>query len=275
MQASKKSVLDSNIKLKKSLGQNFLTEKNIVNKIVNTANVDDSTIIFEIGPGIGALTQVMLESAHKVIAIEIDQRLIPILKTKFEGPNFELINEDFLKIKNEDLENFVKQGYKIKVVANLPYYITSAIITKILLTMPFIDEIYIMVQKEVAQRISASYKTKQYNSLSVLCQSLSDVKYEFTVSKTVFEPVPKVDSAIISLKRKECDIDILNFEIFVQNCFKQKRKTLINNLNAAYSIEKEKLISFLENLNIDSKIRAEHISVKSFENLYNEFICKF
>lgn len=273
-QANIHTIKASKIELKKSLGQNFLTDVNIVRKIVNTANVDKDTSVIEIGPGIGALTEILLEDANDVTAVEIDQRLIPILEQTFAEQNFQVVNIDFLKTTATELEELVQKD-KVKVVANLPYYITTAIITKILLEMPFIDELYIMVQKEVAERIAADAKTKKYNSLSVFCQTISDVKYEFTVKKTVFDPVPKIDSAIISFKRKAIDVDIAAFEIFVQNAFKQKRKTIVNNLNAAYGISKEDLIVFLEANNYKKTLRSEEITVEEFKVFYEKFIEKF
>ncbi len=273
-QANIHTIKASKIELKKSLGQNFLTDVNIVRKIVNTANVDKDTSVIEIGPGIGALTEILLEDANDVTAVEIDQRLIPILEQAFAEQNFQVVNIDFLKTTASELKELVQKD-KVKVVANLPYYITTAIITKILLEMPFIDELYIMVQKEVAERIAASAKTKKYNSLSVFCQTISDVKYEFTVKKTVFDPVPKIDSAIISFKRKAIDVDIAAFEIFVQNAFKQKRKTIVNNLNAAYGISKEDLIIFLEANNYKKTLRSEEITVEEFKVFYEKFVEKF
>ncbi len=273
-QANIHTIKASKIELKKSLGQNFLTDVNIVRKIVNTANIDKDTSVIEIGPGIGALTEILLEDANDVTAVEIDQRLIPILEQTFAGQNFQVVNIDFLKTTVDDLKSLVQKD-KVKVVANLPYYITTAIITKILLEMPFIDELYIMVQKEVAERIAADSKTKKYNSLSVFCQTISDVKYEFTVKKTVFDPVPKIDSAIISFKRKAIEVDIAKFEIFVQNAFKQKRKTVVNNLNAAYDISKEELIMFLIENGYKKTLRSEEISVDEFKVFYEKFMLQF
>ncbi len=273
-QANIHTIKASNLELKKSLGQNFLTDENVVRKIVKTANVDNNTTVIEIGPGLGALTEILLEEAQNVLAVELDNRLIPILTDLFKDNNFDIIHNDFLKITKEDLNPYLN-GDKIKVVANLPYYITTAIITKILLEFPFIDELYIMVQKEVAERIAASPKTKKYNSLSVFCQTISDVNYEFTVKKTVFDPVPKIDSAIISFKRKNIDVDIYNFEKFVQNCFVQKRKTWVNNINAAYKIDKETLGNYLIELGYKPTLRSEEVSVEEFKELYNSFKERF
>lgn len=273
-QANIHTIKDTKLELKKSLGQNFLTDVNVVKKIVQTANLDENTTVIEIGPGIGALTEFMLKEANNVLAIEIDQRLVPILTELFEGQNFNIINKDFLEVDETILKPYIR-GNKVKVVANLPYYITTAIITKILLEFEFIDELYIMVQKEVAERITAVPKTKKYNSLSVFCQTITDVNYEFTVKKTVFDPVPKIDSAIISFKRKKYDINILEFENFVQNCFVQKRKTWLNNINQAYKIPKEELIQFLIDNNLSQNLRSEEISVENFQKLFIIFKEKF
>lgn len=268
--ANKHEIANSKVRLKKSLGQNFLTERNIVEKIVKTANVDSETNVIEIGPGIGALTELLIDQSKFTTAVEIDDELIPVLTESFgDYDNFELKHIDFLKT---DASQFDTHGATTtKVVANLPYYITTAIITKILNEMDYVDEIYIMVQKEVAERISASPKSKQYGSLSVYCQLLCEVNYEFTVKRTVFMPPPNVDSAIISLKRKDLTIDIKSIEKFVQNAFKQKRKTLVNNLNKAYGIDKPTLTEFLQDLGYKPSVRAEEISPEQYIELRNKF----
>ncbi len=272
--ANKQEIVDSKVRLKKSLGQNFLTEKNIVEKIVNTANVDKNTNVIEIGPGIGALTQLLIEQSGYVTAVEIDDELIPVLTDSFgHNENFELKHIDFLKA---DVRDFNTHDLPTtKVVANLPYYITTAIITKILNQFEFVDEIYIMVQKEVAERISAEPKNREYGSLSVFCQLMCEVNYEFTVKRTVFMPPPNVDSAIISLKRKDLDVDVKKIEKFVQNCFKQKRKTLVNNLNKAYGINKNDLNEFLAANDLKPSARAEEISPEKYIDLQAKFAMEF
>lgn len=268
--ANKHEIKDSKVRLKKSLGQNFLTEKNIVEKIVRTANVDQDTNVIEIGPGIGALTELLIAQSKFTTAVEIDDELIPVLTESFgHHQNFELKHIDFLKTAADQFETH--GAATTKVVANLPYYITTAIITKILNEMDYVDEIYIMVQKEVAERISASPKSKQYGSLSVYCQLLCEVNYEFTVKRTVFMPPPNVDSAIISLKRKDLNCDIVAIEKFVQNAFKQKRKTLVNNLNKAYGIAKPELTEWLEQKGFKPSVRAEEISPEQYIKLQAEF----
>ena len=258
------------IRLKKSLGQNFLTDKNIVNKIIGRADLDKETTVIEIGPGGGAMTEYLTQEAGQVIAIEIDQRLLNNLNKNYASDDFTLINEDFLNITSEDLLPLIKHK-KVKVCANLPYYITTAIICKILLEMEFIDELYIMVQKEVGLRLTASERTKPYNSLSVFCQTICEVEYEFTVSRNVFTPVPNVDSAIVSFKRKPNVGDIAEFEDFVRKCFKQKRKILVNNLNAAYGFDKTRIIAFIESIGLTGNARSEEISVESFRILHDKF----
>lgn len=268
--ANKKEIAESKVRLKKSLGQNFLTERNIVEKIVRTADVDKDTNVIEIGPGIGALTELLIEQSLFTTAVEIDRELIPVLTESFGSyDNFELKHIDFLQTEASEFDTH--GASKTKVVANLPYYITTAIITKILNEMDFVDEIYIMVQKEVAERITASPKSKQYGSLSVYCQLLCDVNYEFTVKRTVFMPPPNVDSAIISLKRKDIECDIVAVEKFVKNAFKQKRKTLVNNLNKAYGVSKPELTQFLEQLGYKASVRAEEISPEQYIELQAKF----
>ena len=269
-QASYVSIKKSKVKLKKSLGQNFLKEQFIVEEIIEVANIDKETTVIEIGPGIGALTQGLIVEAGQIIAIEIDKRLINILTEKFQEDNFELLNMDFLDIDQKKFKDKIKYK-KVKVVANLPYYITTPIIMKILIDMLYIDEIYIMVQKEVAQRICAKNKTKQYGSLSVFCQTISTPKLEFVVKKECFEPEPKIDSAIISFKRKENDVNINEFSKFLQNCFVQKRKTLVNCLNQSYKIEKKILIEFLEKQGLKETTRAEEIENIKYIDLFNQF----
>ncbi len=268
--ANKNEIAASKVRLKKSLGQNFLTERNIVEKIVRTADVDQDTNVIEIGPGIGALTELLIDQSKFTTAVEIDRELIPVLTESFgHHDNFELKHIDFLET---DASQFETHGAsKTKVVANLPYYITTAIITKILNEMDYVDEIYIMVQKEVADRITASPKSKQYGSLSVYCQLLCEVNYEFTVKRTVFMPPPNVDSAIISLKRKDLECDIIAVEKFVKNAFKQKRKTLVNNLNKAYGIEKTVVTDFLTGLGYKASVRAEEISPEQYIELQAKF----
>ncbi len=262
-------------KTKKSLGQNFLQEQSIINKIIATANITEEQNILEIGPGQGALTTKMLKSANKVLAVEIDQRLIQYLKDKYsEYDNFELINKDFLQTSKEDFEYILDKP--IKMVANLPYYITTPIILKTLMEYDFIDEIYIMIQKEVALRFSSEYKKKTYGSISVFLQSIAEVKYEFDVKNTYFKPVPKVDSAVLSIKRKNIKaFDYEKYETFLKACFLQKRKLLSNNLSSFYKADKNIIVDFLNSQGYEKNIRPEEIKVNEYLKLYEEFYKNF
>lgn len=254
----------SNIKLKKSLGQNFLQDNNIIDKIINVTDIKDKTVL-EIGPGDGALSSKLIKQVNNLICIELDNQLIPLLEDKFKDyDNFNLIHQDFLKV---DPLTFKKYN-NIKVIANLPYYITSKIINKILIEYPNVDQLVVMVQKEVGLRLTSKPNNKTYGSLSVFVQTLCDVKYEFSVSKNVFKPVPKVDSAIISFKKKEIDIDVKDYTFFLKTCFMQKRKTLLNNLSKGYSVDKDTLLTFLEQYSITNNTRAEQLSVEEFLTLY-------
>ena len=272
-QASKEAISLSNVKLKKSLGQNFLKDFNLIKKIVGLVDIQKETSIIEIGPGIGALTEELVSNFNQVIVIEIDERLIPVLSTKFED-KIEIINQDFLKIDVNNLKEKLLYN-KIKVIANIPYYITTPIIMKILNEMQYVDEIIIMVQKELAQRICANYKTKQYNSLSVFCQTISDVNIEMIIKKESFVPMPKIDSAILRFKPKKQEIDRQQYSEFLQACFVQKRKTLVNCLNQVYKIDKKELESFLLKHGFKINIRAEEILIDEYLFLYYEFKKEF
>lgn len=272
-QASKEAVIAANIKLKKSLGQNFLKDFNLIKKIVSLVKKEENISIIEIGPGIGALTEELITNFEQVIVIEIDQRLIPILEDKFND-KIEIINEDFLQIDINLLKKKIKND-NIKVIANIPYYITTPIIMRILNEMKFVNEIIIMVQKELAERICAKEKTKQYNSLSVFCQTISDANIEMIIKKESFVPMPKIDSAILRFKPKELDIDRNDYSKFLQACFVQKRKTLVNCLNQVYKIDKKDLELFLEKNDIKINIRAEEIAIKEYLFLYYQFKNEF
>lgn len=267
--------MNETFKTKKSLGQNFLSDKNIINKIIQKANVTKLDNVLEIGPGLGSLTEILVEKANRVQVIELDDRLIPILEEKYQNyTNFKILHMDFLRTTLEDLTFILDDQKKLKVVANLPYYITTPIIIKILLEYKNIDEIYIMIQKEVAERFTSSYKKKKYGSITVFLQTISDVKYEFTVPKTVFKPRPKIDSAIVSFQRKKLDsdqFDFVDFEKFLKACFMQKRKTLINNLAKSYNIDKEKILSVLKDNGYHNLTRAEEITPVEYSRLYKNW----
>jgi 16S rRNA (adenine1518-N6/adenine1519-N6)-dimethyltransferase len=248
---------------KKKFGQNFIRDKNLLKKIVESANIKNQVVI-EIGPGEGALTQFLVLEAKQLIAYEIDTNLVEklnIIKQKHE--NFEFFIQDFLTV---DITCFQTP---IHVVGNIPYNITSPIIFH-LLPHPHVLSMTFMVQKEVAERITSKPALKTYNALSVILQSQYDITYVMTVSKKMFYPIPKIDSAVIRLKRKETTYDADFFE-FVKACFKQKRKTLSNNLFEFLKLSKTNVDALLQSLHFESTIRAEHISVNEFQILYDAF----
>lgn len=257
-------------KFTKSLGQNFLINESILDEIVESANISDDDVVLEIGTGIGTLTSKLCERAKKVIAVEIDKNLLPILQeTLSDFDNITIINKDILKIDiNEELTN-LGINQKIKVVANLPYYITTPIIMKILEEKVNIDCMVLMLQKEVANRINATTSTKDYGSLSIAVQYYCDTDIVCKVPKNSFIPEPNVDSLVIKLsvneKRK---VDIEDEDLFfkiVRGSFSKRRKTILNSL-AGYEnlVDKEKIEKILEKANIDTKRRGETLSIYEF-----------
>lgn len=269
-QASKEAINKSKHQFKKSLGQNFLQNHHIVKKIADLINNDVDGII-EIGPGIGALTQELLKLAKPTLCVELDDNLIDKLNHQFaDNVNFSLMHMDCLKLNETIINNHfgIKQ---LALVANIPYYITSAIITMYIEKLTTVKTAILMVQKEVAKRICATPKQKAYGSLSVFCQTFCDVKLEFLVKKENFYPQPKVDSAIIQLIKHDVDIDKELYSQFLQACFHQKRKTLVNNLVHATKLEKQKIITFLESYHICITARAEELEVHEFIQLFDGY----
>jgi 16S rRNA (adenine1518-N6/adenine1519-N6)-dimethyltransferase len=261
---------------KKSLGQNFLIDPNVLSRIVDHANVTDKTGVIEIGPGIGALTEQLARRAKKVVAFEIDQRLLPILnETLAPYPNVSIIHQDVLEANlKEAVKEYFSDCEEIMVVANLPYYVTTPIIMKLLEDQLPLKGIVVMLQKEVADRISAKPSTKEYGSLSIAIQFYTDAKTVMTVPKTVFVPQPNVDSAIIRLLVRDQPIVELNNESFffkiVRASFAQRRKTLLNNLVHFLPNGKELkpvIEETLTKIEIDGKRRGESLSIEEFAKL--------
>ena len=260
-----------NLRAKKGYGQNFLIDENILNKIINTSGVTKDDGVIEIGPGIGALTEQLLINSKKVMAFEIDSDMISILNNELkEYSNLRIVNEDFLKVSSIDNDYF-KDCNRIIVVSNLPYYITTPLISKLLLGFEDISEMYLMVQKEVGQRLSGKPKTKDYNALSVFMEYKSNTKIEFSVPRNCFIPAPNVDSVVISVKRVQSNLEVNNephFLKFVQAIFNQKRKTLINNLINSYSFSKDEIKEILIKLNHNESVRSEELSLNQIHELY-------
>ena len=259
---------------KKSLGQNFLIDSNILNRIVDGAGVDKTVGVIEIGPGIGSLTEALAKKAKKVISFEIDGRLLPILaETLADYNNVEIINNDILKV---DVDNIIAEKMsdcdKIMVVANLPYYITTPILTHLIENTEKIDGYVVMMQREVANRLNAKVGTKDYNSLTILLNYYTDVEYLFTVPKKVFVPAPNVESAVVKImtkEKKEFEVDQKFFK-FVRSCFVQRRKTLLNNLISSYGKDKKQdLQASCFDSEIEATRRSETLTLTEFYNLYN------
>lgn len=262
------------LSVKKSFGQNFLIDENILRKIVNVSKITKEDGVIEIGPGIGALTEHLLINAKKVLAYEIDTRMIEVLETELKDyDNLKIINEDVLKIDQVYDENYFKECKRVVIVSNLPYYITTPIISKLLLNEPKIEEMYLLVQKEVGLRLSGKPKTKDYNALSVFMAYLSECRVEFDVSRNCFLPAPNVNSVVISIKRIEREITVNNeshFLQFIQNIFIQRRKTFVNNLSKAYKIDKEKVMDILRRNGYKESLRSEELSLEEIYKLYKE-----
>ena len=267
-----------NILANKKLGQNFLIDEYVVNEIVNIANVSKNDLIIEIGPGIGTLTKSLLEKAGKVISIEIDKKMLNILNDRFLlYKNFELINQDILQINLNELitKNINSKITNCKIVANLPYYITTPIIVKLLEEKLDVQNITIMVQKEVAERLTAIPGEKNTSSISHMIYYFADSEIALEVPKTCFIPSPNVDSAIINLNfLNEPRVKINNEKEFfklIQTAFSQKRKTLVNSLlnNNIFS-SREEAENAISSINLDVKVRPENLSIYDFANLYNK-----
>lgn len=267
-----------------SLGQNFLVDRNIIEKIIDAAELTQETLVIEVGPGMGALTQLAAEKAGKVIAVEIDRHLIPVLNEVL-GPieNVEIINRDILKTDINELivaerKNFSDSGRELKrvvILGNLPYYITTPIIMGILEKEVDMDTMVIMMQKEVADRIVATPGGKTYGALSIACQFFCETNYVTTVPRTVFQPQPKVDSAVLRLDRRKdlpWDIGAGGRELFfkvVRAGFNMRRKTLLNALSAM-GIDKTDLKNILKSVEIDPSRRAETLSIQEFARISNK-----
>src|SRR6056297_128581 len=263
-----------NVRFSKSLGQNFIINNFIIDEIIRRGDISEEDSILEIGPGIGVLTQALAETAHQVIAVELDNKLIPILnETLEEYDNVEIIHNDILKI-DVGLMIEEKMEKPTKVVANLPYYITTPIIMKLIEDVSGIEEIIVMVQKEVAERMVSEPGTKDYGSLSVAVQYYCDAMIILDVPRDNFMPAPNVDSAVIRLIVKDKPtVDVLDQDFFfkiIKGAFALRRKTLINSLSkSAIGIDKDLLKKILEDMNIDLRIRGEKLDINDFAELSN------
>lgn len=255
----------------KKYGQNFLINDHVLETISNTLK-DKYQNVIEIGPGLGSLTRYLVDTYNKVLAFEIDPKMVEILKDTINNNNFTVVEKDILKVNIEkEITNYF-DNKEICLIANLPYYITTPIMLKVLEEAPSIKSMVIMIQKEVADRFLGKPNTKDYNSLSVLIQTYMDVSKVIDVSKNSFYPAPEVTSTVIQLTRKtKPDFVIDNEELFLKInrlMFKQRRKTIVNNLKDIYN--KDDIINILKNLDISETARSESLSVEQIINFANE-----
>ena len=270
-----KSILNKyGLKANKRFGQNFLVDDNILNNIVEVSNIKQNELIIEIGPGLGNLTNYILSNPTYSLLIEVDNNMIKVINDRFKDyDNYTLISQDILKVNidEEILKIEEKNNIKftnVKVVANLPYYITTPIIFKLLQDSKRISEVIVMVQKEVAQRMVAQSNTKDYGILTLMVQYLSAASIAFLVPKESFIPDPNVTSAIIVLKKNK-KYKVKNEEVFIKlvHCaFAQRRKTMINSLFSTNfkNLSKEELNILFEKLDIDKNVRAEQLDINDF-----------
>lgn len=272
-----KTLKEKKLYAKKQYGQNFLIDKNVLNKIISISNVTKEDTVIEIGPGMGCLTEFLCLNAKKVICYEIDKDMVNILNNSIvkQYDNVSIINNDFLK---EDLSiyNNEEKCTNIKVVANLPYYITTPIIFK-LLSETKISQFTFMVQKEVGERLTGKPNTKDYNALSVVMQLKTDSKLVAKVGPNSFYPAPNVDSVLLLVKTIKNDLEAnleAEFIKFVQDIFAQRRKTIINNINDKYGKNKQQLIEIFEKNNININVRAESLDLNEIKDLFNIVVCE-
>ena len=272
--ATKEVVQKHNFKFSKSLGQNFLIDTNVIDRILEGARVQEGDYVIEVGPGIGTLTKEMGRTAEKVVAIEIDKTLIPILEeTLADFPNIEVINQDILKVDVQELVKAKLNGGPVKLIANLPYYITTPIVMKFLEEDIPVTDIVVIVQKEVADRMNAQPNSKDYGALSVAVQYYCDTEIVAKAPRHMFMPQPNVDSTVIGLHvREERKYNVDNEDIFfktVKASFGQRRKTLLNSLGGLGFLSKDQIKVALQEANIDEKRRGETLSIEEFASLSN------
>lgn len=276
--ATKEIINKYSFAFQKKFGQNFLIDSNVLESIIRGAEITKDDFVLEIGPGIGTMTQYLCEAARQVVAVEIDKMLIPILEdTLSEYDNVEVINQDVLKVDIKSLAEEKNNGKPIKVVANLPYYITTPIIMGLFESGVPIDSITIMVQKEVADRMQTGPGSKDYGALSLAVQYYATAKVILNVSATCFMPRPNVDSAVIKLTRhKEPTVNVadekLMFKI-IRASFNQRRKTLVNGLKNSpeLSFSKEQIVKAIEKIGKPETIRGEALTLEEFAELANAF----
>lgn len=267
-----------NIKANKALGQNFLINANVIENIVESSNIKREDLVIEIGPGLGTLTKYLLEKAGRVICVELDKRMIEILKDRFKNfDKLEILNQDILEVNLNELINKEKEKYNlqnVKVVANLPYYITTPIIMMLLEQELNLDSITVMIQKEVADRLIAIPGKKNTGAITYTIYYYAETEEILEVPNSSFIPAPEVTSKVIKLKlRKEKTIQVKNEELMfkiIKLAFSQRRKTLVNSLvNSKIFSSKEEAEKILKEIKLDKNIRAEKLSLQDFASIAN------
>ena len=266
-----------NFRCRKSMGQNFLADANIVNKIISSASVEKNDVVVEIGPGLGVITQAAAVMAKSVIALDLDRSLPPILEETLQGlDNVHVVTGDAMETNFDDMvKGIVGHGGQYKIIANLPYYITTPLIMHLIKSRFNMSLCVVMVQQEVAERMAALPGGKDYGALSVAVQYHTEVQYLFKVPRTVFIPKPEVDSAVVMLTtRPRPPVETPDEELFfkiVRGSFGQRRKTLLNSLGSAFSdIPREKLKGLLQNAGIDPLRRGETLNLEEFAGIARE-----
>lgn len=260
--------MDKEINFKKKFGQNFLSDSNLLKAIVEDSKIDNTDVIVEVGAGAGALTEKLCQKAKKVYAFEIDTELESILhEIEENNSNLQVVFDDFMNISPLKLKEIA--GDNFAVVANLPYYITSPLITKFLTCNLNVKSLTVMVQYEVAQRIVALPNSKEYGVLSVIVGLCGNAKITRKVNRKMFTPVPNVDSAIVHILVEEIPNQYVQIIEFVKKCFASRRKTIVNNLGRYF--DKSLVLDNLQLLNIPASARAENLSPKDFQALYGLF----
>ena len=270
-----KKILEQNdIIVKKQYGQNFLLDDNILKNIVKSAELKKVTNVIEIGPGLGFLTNYLQQATTNVLCYEIDEQMVEHLNEL--NYNISIINDDFLKRNlNKDFKNIFDNSNNITLVANLPYYITTPILLKVLEETTRIDKMIVMMQTEVAKRLCGKPSTKDYNALSVLIQYFTNPRIIFNVSPKSFFPEPNVESSVVMIEKKEeplLEVENLDFFLkFNRNIFAQRRKTLYNNIQKAYNYDKGLIKKIIKENNLDESVRSEELDVSQIVKLANDF----
>lgn len=273
MNTVKKILSKHGFTFSKALGQNFLINSEVCPAMARSLNADSKTGVIEVGAGVGVLTKELCAVAHKVVCIELDKRLLPVLdETLGDCDNLEIVNDDIMKI---DLHKLIEEKFddctSVKVCANLPYYITSPVIMTLLESELAIDEIVVMVQKEAGERLCAQVGTRQAGAVTVAVNYYAESEILFDVLRDSFMPSPNVDSVVIKLTlRKHPQLEITDKKRFfsvVRGAFSQRRKTALNSISNTLGISKEKLLSVFNTLSIDTGVRAEKLSMENFADI--------